>query len=54
MYAPVCTRFITYGVALPPDCAAYRDAIMAWDLMREWIAAAADEPEEIEELDMEF
>ncbi|MCF4124764.1 glutathione S-transferase [Methylobacterium sp. SyP6R] len=54
MYAPVCTRFVTYGVALPPDCAAYRDTIMDWDLMRDWIAAAADEPEEIEELDMEF
>ncbi|TNC13723.1 glutathione S-transferase [Methylobacterium terricola] len=54
MYAPVCTRFVTYGVALPPDCAAYRDRIMEWDLMREWIAAAEDEPEEIEELDMEF
>ncbi|AWN45680.1 glutathione S-transferase [Methylobacterium terrae] len=54
MYAPVCTRFVTYGVDLPPDCAAYRDRIMAWDLMREWIAAADGEPEEIEELDMEF
>ncbi|TGE00193.1 glutathione S-transferase family protein [Methylobacterium nonmethylotrophicum] len=54
MYAPVCTRFVTYGVDLPPDCAAYRDTIMDWDLMREWIAAAEDEPEEIEELDMEF
>lgn len=54
MYAPVCTRFVTYGVELPPDCAAYRDRIMEWDLMREWIAAAEDEPEEIEELDMEF
>ncbi|KMO12458.1 glutathione S-transferase family protein [Methylobacterium platani] len=54
MYAPVCTRFVTYGVALPSDCAAYRDRIMDWDLMRDWIAAAQDEPEEIEELDMEF
>ncbi len=54
MYAPVCTRFVTYGVALPPDCAAYRDTVMDWDLMRDWIAAAEDEPEEIEELDMEF
>ncbi|KMO40952.1 glutathione S-transferase [Methylobacterium tarhaniae] len=54
MYAPVCTRFVTYGVDLPPACAAYRDRIMDWDLMRDWIAAAAEEPEEIEELDMEF
>ncbi|GJD50222.1 hypothetical protein OPKNFCMD_2959 [Methylobacterium crusticola] len=54
MYAPVCSRFVTYGVGLPRACAAYRDHVMDWALMREWIAAAADEPEEIEELDMEF
>src|SRR3954453_20680708 len=28
MYAPVCTRFITYDVALPAACARYRDRIM--------------------------
>ncbi|WP_298963250.1 glutathione S-transferase family protein [uncultured Methylobacterium sp.] len=54
MYAPVCTRFVTYGVALPDRCAAYRDHVMAWSPMQDWIAAVADEPEEIEELDMEF
>jgi glutathione S-transferase len=54
MYAPVCTRFRTYHVALPPECAAYRDMILAWTLMREWEDAAAAEPDEIEELDMEF
>jgi glutathione S-transferase len=54
MYAPVCTRFRTYDVTLPPGAAAYRDAILRWPLMIEWAEAAADEPEEIEELDMEF
>ena len=54
MYAPVCTRFRAYHVALPPECAAYRDMILAWTLMREWEDAAAAEPDEIEELDMEF
>lgn len=54
MYAPVCTRFSTYDVALPAPCAAYRDHVMAWPLMREWIADAHEEPEDIEELDMEF
>ncbi|NNM73036.1 glutathione S-transferase family protein [Enterovirga aerilata] len=54
MYAPVCTRFATYGVELPPDCAAYRDHVMAWPILAEWIEAAVNEPEEIEELDMEF
>ncbi len=54
MYAPVVTRFITYGVALPPVCAAYCDTILALPAMQEWIAAALVEPEEIDELEAEF
>ena len=54
MYAPVVTRFITYGVALPPVCAAYCDTIMALQPMQEWVAAALVEPEEIDELEAEF
>ena len=54
MYAPVCTRFATYDVALDPVCATYRDRILALPMMREWTAAALDEPEEVEELDVEF
>lgn len=54
MYAPVATRFVTYDVKLDPVCAAYRDRIMALPQMAEWIAAAQREPEDIEELDMEF
>jgi glutathione S-transferase len=54
MYAPVVTRFLTYGVTLPKPCAAYCKTIMAMPEMKEWIAAAKAEPEEIEELDMEF
>ena len=54
MYAPVCTRFVTYGVALPEESASYRDHVMNWPLMDEWIKGAVAEPEEIEELDMEF
>jgi glutathione S-transferase len=54
MYAPVCTRFVTYGVALPEESAAYRDHVMKWPLMVEWIEGALAEPDEIEELDMEF
>ncbi|AWN40593.1 glutathione S-transferase family protein [Methylobacterium durans] len=54
MYAPVCTRFRTYDVALPPRANAYRDTILSWPLMVEWTEAAMNEPEEIEELDMEF
>ncbi|HEX8417465.1 MAG TPA: glutathione S-transferase family protein [Methylobacterium sp.] len=54
MYAPVCTRFQTYGVPLPGRAAAYRDTILSWDLMQEWTEQALLEPDEIEELDMEF
>lgn len=54
MYAPVCTRFRTYDVPLPFMAETYRDTVLAWDLMAEWIQAAIAEPDEIEELDMEF
>ncbi len=54
MYAPICTRFLTYDVPLQPDCAAYCDTIMSWPAMAEWIAAAKLEPDELEELDVEF
>ena len=54
MYAPVCTRFATYDVALDPACAAYRDRILALPVMAEWERAAMQEPDEVEELDVEF
>jgi glutathione S-transferase len=54
MYAPVCTRFATYDVKLDPISAAYRDLILGWSPMAEWTAAAKSEPEEVEELDVEF
>jgi glutathione S-transferase len=54
MYAPVCSRFHTYDVSLDKACAAYCRAILEWEPMREWMAAARLEPEELEELDVEF
>jgi len=54
MYAPVCTRFVTYDVALDSECAAYRDRIISLPEMREWTAAALQEPDEVEELEVEF
>ena len=54
MYAPVCTRFATYDVKLDPASAAYRDLILRWAPMLEWRNAANAEPEEVEELDVEF
>ena len=54
MYAPVVSRFRTYGVALEPALQTYADRI--WDLapMAEWREAALLEREEIEELEVEF
>lgn len=54
IFAPVATRFKTYGVALPPGCAAYCDTILAMPEMKTWIAEAKLEPEEIDLLDMDF
>jgi glutathione S-transferase len=54
MYAPVVTRFKTYDVTLDATCAGYRDRILAWPLLAEWTAAAQAEPDELEELDVEF
>ena len=54
MYAPVVTRFLTYDVKLDRTCASYCDTIMALPDMQEWIAAAQQEPEDIDELEVEF
>ena len=54
MYAPVVTRFRTYDVEVDKRCSAYCDLIMKMPELTEWIAAAKREPEEIDELDMEF
>lgn len=54
MYAPVATRFLTYHVKLDETCAAYCRTVMAMPEMQEWVALAKAEPDEIEELDMDF
>jgi glutathione S-transferase len=54
MFAPVVTRFMTYDVSLDAECTVYCDTILALPAMQEWIAAAKVEPDELEELDMEF
>ncbi len=54
MYAPVCSRFGTYDVQLDPVSQAYCRTIMAMPFIEEWIAGAKAEPDELEELDVEF
>lgn len=54
MYAPVVTRFQTYGVMMDDDCAAYAARIMELPDMVEWIGSAMGEADEVAELEMEF
>ena len=54
MYAPVCTRFITYDVKLDKVCAAYCETMLSQPEMKEWAKAAQSEPADIDELDVEF
>lgn len=44
MYAPVTTRFTTYGHKLDPDSMRYIEAVADFPAMREWVAAAKQEP----------
>jgi glutathione S-transferase len=54
MYAPVVTRFRSYDVQVDTPCERYCRQIMAWPHLQEWFAAAQREPEQIDELDIEF
>ena len=45
MYAPVVTRFKTYGVTLKADAQGYADRILALPAVREWYVAAQAETE---------
>lgn len=44
MFAPVVTRFRTYGVDLDPASAAYAQAVVDWPVVASWCQAAAAEP----------
>jgi len=43
MYAPVVSRFVTYGVEVPPIVQGYVDRMMALPAMRDWAAASKKE-----------
>ena len=53
MYAPVATRFRTYGVALDPIAQDYVEAVLAWPPFLEWQAAALEEPWILQEDEVE-
>jgi glutathione S-transferase len=54
MYAPVVSRFRTYGVTLEPRLSEYADRIWSLPAVEEWRAGAEAEDEQIEELEVEF
>ncbi|TAK94325.1 MAG: glutathione S-transferase family protein [Aquabacterium sp.] len=54
MYAPVCTRFLTYDVKVDPVSQAYCELMLNQPEMKEWLKGAKSEPLDIDELDVEF
>jgi len=44
MYAPVVSRFHTYGVEVSPAARGYMDAVVALPSWAQWRAAALKEP----------
>lgn len=44
MFAPVASRFRTYGVTLGETAETYAQALLALPAMREWMSAAEAEP----------
>jgi glutathione S-transferase len=51
MYAPVVTRFITYGVPMPNFAGIYMKAVLSQPHVAEWIDKAQDEPWVIESVE---
>ena len=51
-YAPVVTRFITYGIGVPGFAQAYMQAIAEHEWMQEWTGAAEEERWVIEQYEM--
>ena len=51
MYAPVVSRFTSYGAPLDPQARAYCGAVMDHPLMQEWAALAAAETWAIADID---
>ena len=49
MYAPVVTRFITYGIKVPNFAGAYMKCVLSHPHVAEWIDKAQDEPWVIEQ-----
>jgi glutathione S-transferase len=51
-YAPVVTRFVTYGIGVPGFAQAYMEAVWEHAWMQEWIQGAEDEQWVIEQFEV--
>jgi glutathione S-transferase len=51
MYAPVCTRLVTYSIPLPRFAAAYVTAVLTHPFCQDWLAAAQEEDWVIEKFE---
>ncbi|GGB93876.1 glutathione S-transferase [Novosphingobium endophyticum] len=52
IYAPVVSRFLTYGVGVPGFAQAYMQAVWEHEWMQQWVAAAEAEEWVIEQFEM--
>jgi glutathione S-transferase len=53
MFAPVVTRFITYGVQVPPFAGLYMKSVLSHPDVGDWIDKAQDEPWVIDQYESE-
>ena len=51
MFAPVCTRIVTYSLPVPRFAAAYIHAVLSHPFMQDWIAGAQEEDWVIEQFE---
>ena len=51
IYAPVVSRFITYGIGVPGFAVAYMQAVWEHEWLQDWIAAAESEEWRIEQFE---
>jgi glutathione S-transferase len=54
MYAPECSRFVTYDVSCNDRCSAYIETVLGCPEVVEWVTAAQDETEDLDEFEAEF
>ncbi|MEJ5977563.1 glutathione S-transferase family protein [Novosphingobium sp. PS1R-30] len=52
IYAPVVSRFVTYGIGVPGFATAYMEAVWEHEWLQQWIAAAEAEEWVIEQYEM--